>query len=227
MIGYIFDILKNKKENPNSNTKISNNNEEQDKEIQLEDSLPKTEEPNIKSIESIKEEDSKKKKRKRKKKWIKGRKVRYRGPLFLISLICLIGFLISKLMLLNSDTEYILNAKINYIHSAKVYEVNYDIETMYNLNSLNIGEAVCTPFYYTSADTAIKKSDLPCIKGKVISRDKDKVNIKYEKLPKYITMEDFFIYLDNTRIEPNTIINNVNIKMKYFMGNYQVISIYP
>lgn len=223
MIGYLIDLIKNRKENP-----LDTDTDRIEQDV---DSNEIEEFKGINHISEQAEVDETLKKetkiRKRNKKLKKKKKIKYRGPLFIIGFIFLIGFLISKLMLLYSHEEYILLARLSYNHSLKAYKITYQIEELNNPLNIKTGQTVCSPYYYTSTAIAVTESPDDCIKGIVISNNKNKVKIEYKNLPKYIDFDQLFLYLDKTKIGSNTIIGDVRVKLKYFNKKYLITNIYP
>jgi len=221
MIGYLLDRLKDKKQKSHKNTK-KNDITEDSEYIEVEVEVEVDEE----DLNEKQKKKTKNKKEKRKRWYRKTKIKKYRGPAFLLSILFLLYILISKLIILYSHEEYTLQARLSYINSVDSYKISYQIEDMDNSFGLKTSEKVCTPPAYLSTDTAVIKSSISCLKGTVVSQSYDRIKIKYNNLPKYIRFDDIFLYLDKTKIEPNSVIGDVNIKVKYFNGSYQIISIF-
>lgn len=209
----------------NENQELYNESSEdnlvEDEELEELEELEEQVEARQKTRREIKKEKKKEKKREKKEKRKKKKK-----PITLYSVLLALIFIIiflSRIYLLTTAEEYILDGQIIYSSKLDRYVINYDIEELWNDNRLSVGEKVCIPQSYDKNDTAIKNYSGKCISGEIIESG-NRVKIKYD-LPKYVSYEELKLYVSKDNFSKH--INIVKIKIKHFNNLYQITEIIP
>lgn len=220
----LINKIKTDEDNTNSKENIENNpsNITETDEPGLEQQLEEEDKP-VDESENSNINKNKEKKKKNKKKNKKKERKQLLKPAGLAVLSVFIVFCISRIFMLTSVNEYLLDGKIYYNPSVKKYEISYEIEDLWNGGNFQIGEKVCVPDYFTNESTLTREKYKDCLEGKIIE-DGIRIKIRYD-LPKYISYDEFRLYISKDDLNKN--FSKIYIRMKIYGDLKQIVEITP